>query len=492
MSLTVERPNDLDRKRFFIDGAWVKPSSDRTQEQIEAATGEVIGVAALGTEKDIDAAVRAARHALDEGPWGRTTAAERAAAMRKFADALDMHAADTSVLVSRENGMPIGLSQMLNGGAPSVLLRMYADLIETLPLEEVRPSQAGSTTVRREPVGVVGAIAPWNFPQALAMFKIAPALAAGCTIVLKPSPETALDSYVFADAAREAGLPEGVLNIVLGDRDAGAALVSHPLVDKIAFTGSTAAGRIIGAECGRLIRRCTLELGGKSAAIFLEDGKIDTLLAGLDNASFLNNSQTCTTQSRILIARSRYEEVVDAVASFADSYRLGNPLDPSVTMGPMATSSHLDRVLDHIEIAKNSNARLITGGGRPEDLDRGWFVQPTVFADVDNNDRLAREEVFGPVMALIPFEDDDDAVRIANDSKYGLGGSVWSADEDRALAVARRVRTGTIGLNYYTLDLGAPFGGFKDSGLGRELGPEGINAYLEYKSIYGSTKYLPA
>ncbi|MGW0707919.1 aldehyde dehydrogenase [Streptomyces sp. NPDC002643] len=492
MSLTAEWHSDLDRKRFFIDGAWVDPSGDRLQDQIEAATGERIGVAALGTEADIDVAVRAARRALDEGPWGRTTAAERAVILRAFADALEKRAGDTANLVSRENGMPIGLSQMFNGGAPAVLLRIYADVIENLPLEEVRPSMAGSTIVRREPVGVVGAIVPWNFPQALAMFKIAPALAAGCTVVLKPSPETALDSYVFADAAQEAGLPAGVLNIVLGDRDAGAALVSHPLVDKIAFTGSTAAGRIIGQECGRLIRRVSLELGGKSAAIFLEDGSVDTLLAGLDNASFLNNSQTCTTQSRILIARSRYDEVVEAVAGFADAYQIGDPLDPTVTMGPMATSGHLDRVLGYIETAKNSSARLITGGGRPAHLDRGWFVQPTVFADVDNSDRLAQEEVFGPVLALIPFDDDDDAVKIANDSDFGLGGSVWSADEDRALAVARRVRTGTIGLNYYTLDLGAPFGGFKDSGIGRELGPEGINAYLEYKSVYASTKYLPA
>uniref|UniRef100_A0AAU1U266 Aldehyde dehydrogenase n=1 Tax=Streptomyces sp. NBC_00119 TaxID=2975659 RepID=A0AAU1U266_9ACTN len=492
MSLSVERTGDLDRKYLFIDGTWAAPSGDRVQEQIEAATGERIGVASLGTAADIDAAVRAARHALDEGPWGRTTAAERAAVLRRFADALDKRAGDTATLVSRENGMPIALSQMLNGGAPAGLLRMYADVVENLPLEEVRASQAGATIVRREPVGVVGAITPWNFPQALAMFKIAPALAAGCTVVLKPSPETALDAYVFADAAQEAGLPAGVLNIVLGDRDAGAALVSHPMVDKIAFTGSTAAGRAIGQECGRLVRRVTLELGGKSAAIFLEDGNVETLLAGLDNASFLNNSQTCTTQSRILIARSRYDEVVDAIAGFADAYRLGDPLDPSVTMGPMATQGHLERVLRHIEIAKGSDARLVTGGGRPDHLSRGWFVQPTVFADVHNSEHLAREEVFGPVLALIPFDDDADAVRIANDSNFGLGGSVWSADEDRALAVARRVRTGTIGLNYYTLDLGAPFGGFKDSGIGRELGPEGIAAYLEYKSVYASAKYLPA
>jgi aldehyde dehydrogenase (NAD+) len=309
-------------------------------------------------------------------------------------------------------------------------------------------------------------------------------------IVLKPSPETALDSYALGDAAQGAGLPPGVLNIVLAGREAGASLVSHPNVDKIAFTGSTATGRIIGVECGRLIRRLTLELGGKSAAIFLEDGDVDTFIAGLGMASFMNNSQTCTTQSRILVARSRYDEVVDAVADFTRNQVIGNPLDPSVTIGPMASEQHLNRVLGYIDIANNSSARLVSGGGRPADQDRGWFVEPTVFADVDNSDRLAREEVFGPVMAMIPFGDDD-AVAIANDSNYGLGGSVWTTDEQRGIDVSQQVRTGTIGVNYYLLDLGAPFGGMKDSGIGRELGPEALNSYLEYKSIYASADQLP-
>jgi aldehyde dehydrogenase (NAD+) len=336
----------------------------------------------------------------------------------------------------------------------------------------------------------VGAIAPWNYPQVLAMMKIAPALAAGCTIVLKPSPETALDSYVMGDAAKEAGLPPGVLNIVLGGREAGASLVSHPDIDKVAFTGSTATGRVIGAECGRLIRRVTLELGGKSAAIFLEDGDVDTFIAGIGMASFMNNSQTCTTQSRILVARSRYDEVVDAVAAYTRGLHIGNPLDPSVTLGPMASEQHLNRVLSYIDVGRNSNARLVSGGGRPAGQDRGWFVEPTVFADVDNNDQLAREEVFGPVMAMMPFSDDEEAIKIANDSNYGLGGSVWTNDEQRGVDVARRVRTGTIGVNYYMLDLGAPFGGMKDSGIGRELGPEALNSYLEYKSIYASAAQL--
>jgi aldehyde dehydrogenase (NAD+) len=388
--------------------------------------------------------------------------------------------------------MPIGFSQQVNGGLPAVLLRMYADLIENMVLEQAQPSMVGSTIVRREPLGVVAAIIPWNFPQALAAFKIAPALAAGNTVVLKPSPETALDAYVFADAAQEAGLPEGVLNIVVGDRDAGAALVSHPGVDKIAFTGSTEAGRQIGAEAGRLIRPVTLELGGKSPGLFLHDGKVETMIAALDGASFLNNSQTCTTQSRILVARSRYTEVLDALADYATShFTIGDPLDPAVTLGPMASSGQLKRVLGYIEAAKKSKARLIAGGGRPKGLNGGFFVEPTVFADVDNGDQLAREEVFGPVIAVIPFDDEKQAIDIANDTNFGLAAVVYSDDEDHALRVARQIRSGTVGLNYYLLDIGAPYGGYKDSGLGRELGGEvGIGAYLQYKSIYASAKYL--
>ena len=492
MTVTAESRTDLDRTRFYIDGEWVEPRGTETHRAVEAATGELLGTASMGTDADIDAAVHAARKALDEGPWGRTTAAERAAAMRRFAEALMARAEGTSELVSRENGMPITLSSAFNGAAPAGLLQIYANLIEGLTLEDVRPSMSGATIVRREPVGVVGAITPWNYPQVLAMFKIAPALAAGCTIVLKPSPETALDSYIFGDAATEAGLPPGVLNIVLAGRESGSSLVTHPNVDKIAFTGSTAAGRIIGGQCGQLIRRCTLELGGKSAAIVCDDADIDVFLAGLGNASFMNNSQTCTTQSRILAPRSRYDEVVEAVAQFCRELTVGNPLDPATTCGPMASETHLNRVMGYIDVGRNSDARLVTGGGRPAGQDRGWFVEPTVFADVDNNDQLAREEVFGPVMAVIAYDGDDEAVQIANDSNYGLGGSVWSADEARGLGIARRVRTGTIGVNYYDIDLGAPFGGMKDSGIGRELGPEGLNNYLEYKSMYVSADHLMA
>lgn len=481
-----------DRRKFFIGGEWVDPQGDEVFSLQEAATGAHLADCALGNASDIDAAVRAARQAQDHGAWAEASVSERVMWIHGFSKALKARGRQTAELVSRENGMPIGFSSIYNGSAPASLLRYYADMMAAYPLEDVRKSFKGSTIVRAEPVGVVGAIAPWNYPQVLAMFKIAPALAAGCTLVLKPSPETALDAFAFAEAAEEAGLPPGVLNIVPADRSAGAALVSHPLVDKIGFTGSSEAGRIIGAECGRLLRPCTLELGGKSAAIFCEDGDIDVFFAGLGDASFQNSSQTCTTQSRILAPRRRYAEVVEAVAAYCRGLRTGNPLDPQTTCGPMATERHMQRVMSYIDIGRASGARLVTGGGRPAGLDQGWFVEPTVFADLDNDHRLAREEIFGPVIVVIPYDSEEDAIRIANDSNFGLAGSVWSADEDRALAIARRIRTGTIGLNYYFIDTGAPFGGMKDSGLGRELGPEGLKSYMEFKSIYASNAYLPA
>ena len=490
MTTRLSAEDTASRNQFFINGQWVDPSGSEVYRLVEAATGERLGDAALGNEADIDAAVRAARTALDEGEWGKTTAAERAEVMRRFAQALGARGESTAELVTRENGMPIALSGGFNGTGPAAMLRYYAKMIEATPLEVPQRSRRGATLVRREPVGVVGAIAPWNYPQSLAMFKIAPALAAGCTIVLKPSPETALDAYAFAEAALEAGLPPGVLNIVPADREAGASLVTHPLVDKIAFTGSTSAGRTIGAQCAQLIRRCTLELGGKSASIVLDDADLDTFVKGLAEASFLNNSQTCMTQSRILAPRSRYDEVVEAIAQYARDMAVGDPMNPATMLGPMATERHLEKVMGYIDVARNSDARLVAGGGRPKGLDRGWFVEPTIFADVHNNDRLAREEVFGPVMAVIPYDTDEEAVAIANDSPFGLAGSVWTADENRGIDIARRIRTGTIGVNYYEIDITAPFGGMKDSGSGRELGPNGLESYFEYKSIYTSANVL--
>jgi aldehyde dehydrogenase (NAD+) len=466
--------------RLFIGGEFRE--ADKVEPVIEAATGDPLGDGSAATESEIDDAVAAARSALDG--WRSTPAAERADMLNRLADALAARAADTNQLCTRENGMPIRLSRGANGVFPATLLRYYADMITNAEDEEIRPSMIGHTIVRREPVGVVGAITPWNYPQALAAMKIAPGLAAGVTMVLKAAPETALDALIYGEAAAEAGLPRGVLNIVAGGPAAGAYLVSHPGVDKVAFTGSTAAGRLIGEMCGRLMRPVTLELGGKSAAIVLDDADLDATIRGLKSASFVNNGQTCYLNSRILAPRSRYDEVVDAVAALAEGLTVGDPLDKATDIGPLVSSRQRDRVLNYIDMGKSEGAKLVAGGSVPADQPRGWFVAPTVFANVDNRARISQEEIFGPVLTVIPYENDRDAVDIANDTEFGLGGSVWSTDVERATQIARSVRTGTIGINDYQMDIAAPFGGVKASGIGRELGPEGLAAYQTLKSIY--------
>ncbi|OBK25658.1 aldehyde dehydrogenase [Mycobacterium asiaticum] len=465
---------------FFVDGHF--HTADCADPVVEAATGEPLGDGAVVTESDIDTAVAAARRALPE--WRASSPDHRAAILIAMADALKARAKPTSELVSRENGMPIALSRGANGAFPPLLLRYYAQLVTETPVEEIRPSITGHTIVRREAVGVVAAIVPWNYPQALAAMKVAPALAAGCTVVLKASPETALDALAFAEAAVDAGLPAGVLNVVSGGPAVGACLVAHPGVDKVAFTGSTATGRLVAEICGRLMRPVTLELGGKSAAIILDDADLDATMRGLRNASFVNNGQTCHLSSRILAPRSRYDEIVDAVAALADGLAVGDPLDPATEIGPLVSSRQRDRVLDYIAVGRDSGARLVAGGSVPKDQPRGWFVAPTVFADVEHSDRLAREEIFGPVLTISGYDTDEEAIALANDTEFGLAGTVWSADVDRATAVARAVHTGTIGVNDYALDVRAPFGGVKASGLGRELGPEGLEAYRTLKSIY--------
>lgn len=466
--------------RYFIGGRFF--TADNVEPVVEAATGEPLGDGACVTESDIDDAVAAAHAALPE--WRASSPEHRAGILHAMADALYSRAAATSELVTRENGMPISLSRGANGAYPSMLLRYYAQLITEIPVEEIRPSSTGHTIVRREAVGVVGAVIPWNYPQALAAMKIAPALAAGCTMVLKASPETALDALVFAESAVDAGLPSGVLNVLSGGPATGAYLVAHPGIDKVAFTGSTATGRRVAEICGRLMRPVTLELGGKSAAIILDDADLDATIRGLRTASFVNNGQTCHLSSRILAPRSRYAEIVDAIAALAQSMAVGDPLHPSTEIGPLVSARHRERVLDYIGVGKNSGARLVAGGSAPKDQPRGWFVAPTVFADVDNANRLAREEIFGPVLTISQYDTDDQAIALANDSEFGLAGTVWSADTDRATNVARAVHTGSIGVNDYQLDMRAPFGGVKASGLGRELGPEGLEAYRTLKSIY--------
>ncbi|MDT4932905.1 MAG: hypothetical protein QOK11_797 [Pseudonocardiales bacterium] len=480
-------PTDLiSRTSFYAGGKHVEVTPGTgSLAVINPATEQHLGTIPDCGPAEINAAVDSAQGAL-LGEWGRTSGEERASAMQRFAEALLERSDEIAMLVTQQNGMPIGLSTAANALPAAASLSYYAGLARAASPDEVRPalSFAGHTVVRREPVGVVATIVPWNYPLGLAFMKIAPALAAGCSIVLKPSPETSLDTRLIADAADEAGLPPGVLNIVTGAREAGGYLVTHPDVDKVAFTGSTAAGRIIAAQCGQALKPVTLELGGKSAALVLDDADLAETLGGLAFLCFANAGQSCFLNSRVIVARSRYDEVVDGLVSLARSFVLGDPMDEATTMGPLITAAQRERVAAYVQGAVNDGARLATGGRRPPQLERGWFYEPTIAVDVDNRSTLAQEEVFGPVIAVIAADDDDDAIAKGNDSEFGLGGSVWSADPARAESVARRVQTGTIGVNMWTLDPAAPFGGHKASGLGKEFGPEGLDEYVKLSSLF--------
>ncbi|MFC5185760.1 aldehyde dehydrogenase [Actinomadura harenae] len=468
--------------RLFIGGGWEAPAGTGVIDVVSPHTEEVVGRVPDGTEADMDRAVQAARLAFDHGPWPRMTPAERAAILGRLSTIYAERQQEMADLITEEMGSPILFSIFGQAALPQMVLQYYADLAVDFTWEDERPGMLGPVTVTREPVGVVAAIYPWNVPQFTLMLKLAPALVAGCTVVAKPSPEAPLDAYLLAEWAREAGVPDGVLNIVPAGREVGAYLVSHPGVDKVAFTGSTSAGRSIGEACGRLLRPATLELGGKSAAIILEDADLGTTIEGFKMAALMNNGEACAAQTRILAPRSRYAEIADALGEMVSALAVGDPADYATEIGPLVARRQQDRVENYIRIGQDEGAKIIAGGlDRPRD--RGWYVAPTVFADVTNDMRIAREEIFGPVLALLPYDTEDDAVRIANDSDYGLGGSVWTADVAHGVDVARRIRTGSCGVNLYVLDPNTPFGGYKDSGLGRELGPEGLTAYLEHKSI---------
>ncbi|MFI9845332.1 aldehyde dehydrogenase [Nonomuraea sp. NPDC051941] len=467
---------------LFIGGEWVAPAGTATIDIVSPHTEEVVGQVPDGTTADMDRAVAAAREAFDHGPWPRMTFAERAEVIGRLAAIYNERQGEMAQLITEEMGSPITFSNLAQAPQPLGMLQYYAELGKTFEQEEQRPGLFGPITVRREPVGVVAAVVPWNVPQFVTMTKVAPALLAGCTIVLKPAPETPLDAYLLAEWAIEAGIPAGVLNIVAAGREVGEHLISHPGVDKVAFTGSTAAGRRIAAICGEQLKRVSLELGGKSAAIVLDDADLAASMGFLSIASLMNNGQACVAQTRILASRNRYDEVVDAVANMVNSQPVGDPADPATGIGPLVAKRQQDRVEGYIRIGMDEGAKVVVGGlDRP--YDRGWYVSPTVFSGVTNEMRIAREEIFGPVLAVIPYEDEADAVRIANDSDYGLAGSVWTADAEHGMDVARQVRTGTYGVNCFMLETNAPFGGYKASGIGRELGPEGLSGYLEYKTI---------
>jgi len=476
----------LDRDALFIGGAWAKPATSAVLEVVSPHSEEVVARVPEGSAADIDAAVAAARRAFDEGPWPRLTPQERIDVVQNFSARYADKVGEMAELITTEMGSTISFSNM--GQVPVAWLQIEAFLTiaREFPWEARRSGVLGAdVVVRHEPVGVVAAIPPWNVPQFTVMSKLIPALLAGCTVVVKPAPESPLDGYLMAEILQQAGIPEGVVSIVAAGREVGEHLVRHPGIDKVAFTGSTAAGRRIAAICGEQLKRVSLELGGKSAAIVLDDADLASTVEGITFIGLMNSGQACVAQTRILVSRSRHDEVAQALAEAVGAMVVGDPANDKTEIGPMVAQRQQQRVENYIRIGQQEGAQLLTGGtGRPEGLEKGWYVRPTVFAHVDNRMRIAQEEIFGPVLSVIPYDDVDDAVRIANDSEYGLAGTVWTADQEAGLAVARRVRTGTYGVNTYTMDFAAPFGGFKASGIGREFGPEGLAQYTELKSIY--------
>ena len=468
------------RDRFFIGGAWVAPSGKETIDVHDAGTGAVMGRVPLGDEKDVDRAVAAARDAFEA--WSSTPSAERASYLEKISANLKARADEIARLIAQEVGMPIKLSARIQAGLPIANFANYAKLVKEFQFEQ----RVGNSLVVRDPVGVVGAITPWNYPLHQIALKVAPALAAGCTVVLKPSEVAPFNAFVLAEAIESAGLPKGVFNLVTGTgAQAGEALVRHPGVDMISFTGSTRAGKRISELASQSIKRVALELGGKSASVILDDADLPAAVKSTVNGCYLNSGQTCTALTRMLVPQSKYEEAAKLAADAAAGFALGNPLDEKTRLGPLSSKAQLERVRSHIKKGVDEGAELIAGGAEPPAgaPAGGYYVRPTVFGKVKNSMTIAQEEIFGPVLAIIPYKDEEDAIRIANDSPYGLAGAVWSKDDARAQRVARRIRAGQVDVNGGAFNMNAPFGGFKQSGHGREAGVYGLEEFLEYKSL---------
>ncbi len=477
----------LDYDQLYIGGRWQVPATTRRLSVISPHTEQSIGETPEAAPGDIDRAVAAARTAFDEGPWPRLSVAERMEKIEKLASIYMSETDAIADLITAEMGSPKSFSRLGQGAGALAQMHLNMATAKEFPWVERRPGLFGDVHLRRAPVGVVGAIVPWNVPQFLIMPKMIPALIAGCTVIVKPAPETPLDAMWLAEMLEEIDLPEGVVSILPGGRETGEALVRHPGVDKISFTGSSATGRHIAALCGEQLKRVSLELGGKSAAIILDDADIDRTVQHLKMASLMNNGQACVAQTRILVSERKHDEVIDALADMMAGLQVGDPADDATDIGPLVAQRQQHRVQSYIQAGLDEGARIVLGG-KDKPYDRGWYVQPTLFTDASNDMKIAREEIFGPVLTVLKYTDEADAVRIANDTDYGLAGSVWTADVAHGLEIGAQIRAGTYGINMYTLDTTAPFGGFKQSGIGREFGAEGLSEYVELQSTVSADK----
>ena len=467
------------RDKLYIDGAWVDPAGSETIDVVNSTTEEVIGRIPQGSPEDVDEAVAAARRAFDA--WSQTDMGERAEYMRKISAGLAARSEEIAALISQELGMPLPLSTQIQAGLPTMSFASMPDLLEEIEWEQ----QVGNSLVVREPAGVIGAITPWNYPLHQIAAKVAPALAVGCTVVLKPSEVVPLNAFVLAEIMDDVGLPPGVFNLVTGTGPVvGEAIAAHPGIDMVSFTGSTRAGRRVSELASQTVKPVALELGGKSPNVILDDADLETAVTDGVAKCYLNSGQTCSALTRMLVPRSRLEEAERIAAAVAEAAKVGDPFEAATRLGPLVSETQRERVRGYIEKGVEEGARLVTGGAEPpEGMDRGYFVKPTVFSDVSTDMTIAQEEIFGPVLAIIPYDDEEDAIRIANDSMYGLAGGVWSGDEERAKRVARRIRTGQVEINGGAFNPLAPFGGYKQSGHGRELGRFALEEFLQVKSM---------
>lgn len=464
--------------KIYINGKWVESTGKDFLDVTNSTTEEVIARVPNGTAEDVEAAVKAAKAAFES--WSNTPKEDRANYLRAAAEKLGARVDELAEIISKEVGMPLQLSSMVQVGMPSMNLGYYADLLSEYQFEE----QVGNSLVVREAVGVVACITPWNYPLHQVIAKVAPSLAAGCTVVLKPSEVAPITAFILAEIFDEVGIPAGVFNLVCGlGHVVGEAIAAHPDVDMVSFTGSTRAGKRVSELAAQTIKRVSLELGGKSANVILDDANFEKAVRNGVNNCYFNSGQTCSALTRMLVPKERHDDAVAIAKKTAEGFAVGDPLAGS-ELGPLVSETQRDRVRGYIKKGIEEGATLVAGGAEaPEGLEKGYFIRPTVFANVNNQMTIAREEIFGPVLSIIPYENEDDAVRIANDTIYGLGGGVWSKDVERAKRVARRLRTGQVDINGGDFNPLAPFGGYKQSGNGRELGKFGFEEYLEIKSM---------